>query len=528
MTTRTWFRVLLVLSLVTFALSAIALTSAQDEENVLVIAIASDVETVDPPFSTFQRSNETNYNVYDQFFQYAIVDSGEDYAIADTGTIEGSAIESWEWVDDQTLVMQVREGMTFAKSGNPVTADDFIFWYERALGTEAGTLWNVNTGSIESFEKTGDYEVTVHFTQPSPWFFYLFRDQSQAAQDSLVAQEHATADDAWAAQWLAKNDIGSGEFYIESWEPGVEIVLRANPDYWAGPAFFDRVILRIIPDSANRALLLREGEVDIATDLSTEELQALRGSDGVKVLSIPTRNQMILGFNVQQEPFDDPLVRQALSYAVPYEDIIAGVFSGNGLVSAGPIPVGGQFHDSSLWPYSLDLDQARALLEEAGLGDGFEFTLDIASGSPVTEQIAILLQDSLAQIGVTMNINPQSSSEFAEQLGTLEHQAWMRDLLWYVDDPGYTGKLFFQTGAVANWMGYSNAELDTVIDELSVTVDATRQAELAQQYQTLLIEDAPALYLAEMPFEIAMREDIQGYVQLPDNLLWYYPLSRAE
>jgi len=528
MKTPTLLRVLLILSLVTMLLGSVVLTQAQDGENVLVIAIASDIETVDPPFSTFQRSNETNYNVYDQFFKYAVADSSEGYAIADTGTIEGSAVESWEWVDDLTLVMQIREGMTFTGSGNPVTADDFIYWYERALGTEAGTLWNVNTGSIESFEKTGDYEVTVHFTQPSPWFFYLFRDQSQAPQDSRVAQEHATDSDPWAAQWLAKNAIGSGEFTIESWEPGVEMVLRANPDYWAGPAFFDEVVLRIIPNSADRALLLREGEVDIATDLSTEELEAMRGSEGVKVLSVPTRNQMIMGFNVTMEPFDDPLVRQALTYAVPYADIIAGVFNGNGLVSEGPIPVGGQYHDSSLWTYSTDLDQARALLEEAGLGDGFEFTLDIAAGSPITEQIAIILQDAFSQIGVTMNINPQSSSQFAEQLGTLEHQSWMRDLLWYVDDAGYTGKLFFQTGAVANWMGYSNPELDAVIDELSVTLDTERKAELAAEYQRLLIEDAPALYVAEMPFEIAMRDDIQGYVQLPDNLLWYYPLYRGE
>ncbi|MBE0690017.1 MAG: hypothetical protein IH587_07845, partial [Anaerolineae bacterium] len=180
------------------------------------------------------------------------------------------------------------------------------------------------------------------------------------------------------------------------------------------------------------------------------------------------------------------------------------------------------------WTYSTDLDQARALIEEAGMADGFEFTLDIASGSPITEQIAIILQDAFSQIGVTMNINPQSSSEFAEQLGTLEHQAWMRDLLWYVDDAGYTGKLFFQTGAVANWMGYSNEELDAVIDELSITLDPDRKAELAAQYQSLLIADAPALYVAEMPYEIAVRDDIHGYVQLPDNLLWYYPLYRGE
>jgi peptide/nickel transport system substrate-binding protein len=344
--------------------------------------------------------------------------------------------------------------------------------------------------------------------------------------DAAEAAAHVESDDPWATRWLAKNDIGSGEYYIERWEPGVEMVLRANPDYWDGPAFFDQVILTIVPSSADRALLLQQGEVDIATDLSADELDLMRQAEGVKVLSIPTRNQMILGFNVQKEPFTDPLVRQALSYAVPYEDILNGIFRGNGLIPEGPIPVQGQLHDSSLWPYTYDLDKAKELLTQADYADGFEFTLDIQQGVPVAEQIAVVLKDAFAQVGVDMTINPQASAVFAEQLGTLEHQAWMRDLLWYVDDPGYTGVLFFRTAAVANWMGYSNTDLDAVIDELAATLDPARKAELAADYQRLLIEDAPVLYLAEMPFEIAMREDIQGYVQLPDNLLWYYTLYR--
>ena len=140
----------------------------------------------------------------------------------------------------------------------------------------------------------------------------------------------------------------------------------------------------------------------------------------------------------------------------------------------------------------------------------------------------MVLQDTFSQIAVKLRINPQSSAIFAEQLGTLEHQAWVRDLLWYVDDPGYTGELFFKTGAVSNWMGYSNLELDEVIRQLSVTVDPARKARLAETYQKLIITDAPVVFLAEMPFEIAMREEIDGYVQLPDNLLWYYPLYRKQ
>ena len=240
------------------------------------------------------------------------------------------------------------------------------------MARQAGTEWNVNTAGITSWEKTGSHEVTLQFSRPSPWLFFLFRDQSQGPMDAIEAQANATDDDPWARLWLAKNDIGSGEYYVESWEPGVAMVLRANPDYWAGKAFFDQVVLQIVPNSANRALLLREGEVDIATGLSTDELASLEGSEGVKVLSVPTRNQMMLGLNTTMGPTADVRVRQALSYAVPYEDIIEGIFAGKSRVSAGPVPLDGQYHDSSLWPFSYDPDAARALLAEAGYADGFE------------------------------------------------------------------------------------------------------------------------------------------------------------
>jgi peptide/nickel transport system substrate-binding protein len=305
------------------------------------------------------------------------------------------------------------------------------------------------------------------------------------------------------------------------------MVLKANPNYWNTPPFFKTIVLKIVPSSATRALLLQQGAVDIATDLSTAEYDSLRTAQGVKVLDIPTRNQMVLGFNVTKPPFDNVKVRQALTYAAPYKEIVDGVFKGRAKISEGPIPVDGQFHNSSLWTYSEDLDKAKALLADAGMAKGFEFTLDIAEGAPVQEQIAVLLQDAYSKIGVTMKINKQTSADFADGLGKHTHQAWMRDLLWYVDDPGYTSVLFFKSDGVINWTSYVNKDIDSLTDQMVVTVDKTKEKALAEQYQKILINDAPTIELADMPFELAMRADITGYVQLPDNLLWYYPLKRA-
>jgi peptide/nickel transport system substrate-binding protein len=237
---------------------------------------------------------------------------------------------------------------------------------------------------------------------------------------------------------------------------------------------------------------------------------------------------MILGFNTTQAPFDKPDVRRALAWAIPYKDIVNGLFAGHALASEGPIPVQGQNHDAPLWTISTDVDKAKQMLADAGFPTGFAFTLDIDDGNPTAQQIAVVLKDSFSKIGVDMTINVQPASVFSEGLGKLSHQAWMRDLLWYVDDAGYTGELFFKTKAVANWMGYSNPDLDKIIAKLGATDDPAEKQKLADDYQNILIKDSPTVAIVDMPFEIAMRDNIQGYVQLPDNLLWYWPLKRAQ
>jgi peptide/nickel transport system substrate-binding protein len=500
----------------------------------LTIAIAGDIETVDPAFSHFQRSNEVNYNIYDQFFQYGTTDSGEGYQIYDVDTIEGRSIESWEMSEDgRSITLNVRPGMKFNKTGNPVTAEDFRYWFERSFGAEAPSLFSIQTAKIPDIaavEARGDDQLVIRFAEPSPLFFYLFRDQAQAPPDSKELAEHATAEDEWATRWATKNDAGSGPFFIERWEPGVQLVLRANEDYWAGAPYFDRVVLKIVPSSSQRVLLLQEGTVDIAQELSIDELDRLRQAEGVKVLSAPTRNQIMVGLNNTQEPFDDPRVRQALAYAVPYDEIVDSVYRGNAQTPDSVIPKTGRFHTEGLWPYTYDLDKARALLEEAGVGDGFSMNLAVQSGNPTFEELAVVIQSEFKKIGVDVQIDKQSAAVFAKGLDDRSHQAWLRDLLFYVDDPGYAGELTYKSEAVLNWVNYTNKRVDELITQMGQLWrpedDAAKQ-ELADEYQRILNEEIPALILVQTNFDVAMRDDIEGYVQNPDNLLFYYPLRRS-
>lgn len=505
---------------------------AETEEKILTIGISGDVETIDADFSHFSTSNEVNYNILDQFFLYGYTDTGEGYSMYDPKQIQGSSIESWELSDDGLeITLHVRPGTKFNQTGNPVTADDFIYYFDRGIETKSGYLWNIKNANIEKWEKIDDSTFKIIFSKPSPFFFYLFRDQSQAPVESAEMKKNATSDDPWSTKWKARNDAGSGEYYVESWTPGVEMVLAANKDYWAGAPFFDKVILKVIPSSADRALLLQQGAIDIAKDLSPNEIDQLREAEGVKILSIPTRDQYEMGLNNTMPPFDNKLVRQALSYAVPYDTIVNDVFKGRALKSQSPVAVKGNGFVPGLWPYSFDLEKAKQLLAEAGYANGFDMKLDITADAPVPEELAILIQSTFKELSINVTIDKQTSAVFAEQLDKKSHQAWITDLLWYVDDAAYTGFAFYTCDNVINWMAYCNPEVDKAIYEAAAIwkpEDQARKDELTKLMQQLIIDDAPTLMLGEVNLELAMREDIIGYVQLPDNMLWYWPLKRAE
>lgn len=510
-----------------------ASTEEVDRAHTLIIAIPGDVETIDPAFGAATRANETLKNIYDPLVHYAAEDSGEGYSRSLATEFDPALAESWEVSDDGlTIVLNLREGVTFPMTGNEFTADDFIYKVERAFGVGAGTQWLLNTAGVKSadqVEKTGDYQVTISLDSPSPIFFNLMRDQDWGLIDSQAVKEHATDDDPWATQWLAKNYAGAGEYVLENWEPGVEFAMRANDQYWGEQPYFKKVILQIIPSSTDRALLLQQGSVDVAADLSLSEMQSIEGAEGVKIVSIPSREQLVVGLNNQMEPFTDPTVRQALAYAVPYDTIVNDVYGGAAGLPQGVFPGNSEWHDSNVeWPYTTDLDKARELLAEAGYADGFEFTLAIQQGISTMEEIAVILQDSFRQIGVDMSIDKQSAAVFQEHMAKKEQPAWMRPVLAYVDDPFYMMFLSYQTGQVVNWQNYSNERIDEITDELAVTIDQEERRALSTEAQEIMTEDLPLLFLAETNRNIATREDIGGWVVDPDPLLKYAPLRRAE
>jgi peptide/nickel transport system substrate-binding protein len=515
-----------VVALVMLLACAMAATAA---EKVLVVATEGDVETLDPNFSRYPTANMANLNIYDQFFQYGRDDTGKGYYVTNVKKIEGAAIEKWEVAPDRMSVMlHVRQGVKFAKSGNEMTADDIIYWFEKGKPTNSGIQWNIDTANIAGWEKRGKYDVLIKFSKPLNLFFMLARDQCWGVVDSVEAKKHATDKDPWANEWLAKNDAGAGEYYVENWIPGVQMVLAANKNYWAGKADFDKVILKVIPDSSNRAALLKKGEVDIALGLSPDQMDELRGQPGVNVLSVPSRTEVVVILNCSIPPFNVKEVRQAVSYLVPYETILKDIYKGRALAAKSVIPTLGVYYNPQYWKYETNVAKAKDLLAKAGVPQGFEFTLNIKQGEEISSLLAVTLQSAFAKAGVRVRIREVTNAIWAEEMAKGTHQAtlWATGYLSYIDDPWYKLRGFI-SGSATNRARYNDPRIDKLYEEMQVNFEEKARTAMANQLQEILVNDAPFLWLANIPLDYVLRSDIQGFTFMQDSLLWFYPLKRA-
>ncbi len=500
--------------------------------NTLTIGVASDPQTLDPEWGQAYRANETLKNIYAQWTKYETKDSGKGYLVADlTKDPVGEAIESYTVSPNgKTVTLKMRPGAKLP-DGSPITADTFMYKTQRMLGMQAGSVFDLNILGItkpSQVKKVSDSEIKFQLPQPSPIVGPMLRDQDAGIVDPALVKEHSSSSDEWGTKWVAKNGAPTGAYVIDSYQPGTQLVLKANPSYWGEKPYFDRVVLQVVPDSDQRSQLLKNGTLDIAEELSTDAIGRLDGASGVNVVSVPSISQNQLGFVADKAPFDDKRVRQAIAYAIPYESLAQNVMGGKAQVAKGVWPQNSVWFDqSATWPYQTDPEKAKQLLAEAGKSN-VSFDVEISDADADAQALAIPVQTALRDIGVTMNIKKVPAAQFSEHLTKRSMQAWIQSGLGaYVDDPYYMAFLSWDSKAVINWYKYANPKVDQATKELSRTLDRDRRQELANTIQEQLNADVPAISLAEPNYLLPVRDDIQGVLWEPDGLLTYKTLKRA-
>ena len=499
----------------------------------LIVAMPGTVEQIDPNFTIASWSAQTVIaNIYDVLTEYETRPSPEGYVVDDTEKIVGAAARSVEVTDGgKRITYRLRDGLKF-HDGTPLDAKALKFTMDRIVNTKGvgfGYFDLAGARKVESFEATDDKTLVVHLEQPNPLAVKLLGLLNIAPVNPKLIQQHATPADPWARNWLATNPAGSGPFILERLAPTSEVVLVRNPNYWKGPATLERVIIKIIPNVADRVLSLERGSLDMITEVPPKNIAAMRNNPAVKVLSVPSRRMQIFGMNANVAPLANAKVRQALCYAMPYDTIIKQAFHGHAIRLRTGIAQGTPTYTEQ-YGYETDLTKAKALLTEAGLGNGFRTTLAIRAGFEEDEEAAVWIKSNLQKVGVTVDIDTLPLAAFVTKGRAKEHPTYINSHAYWVNDPYYTYYFLHRTGGGSSYTGYSNKEVDKLIGDYMISPDAAARAKASDRIQQLLQEDPPFCYLAQGNVNVAMRKNVQGYHFSFDatHLTRFYPMSKSQ
>ncbi|WP_454049379.1 ABC transporter substrate-binding protein [Cellulomonas sp. Marseille-Q8402] len=486
--------------------------SASGAAQPLVISLDSSVDLLDAQAWRTPAAMVATGSLVEQLIEQTYDTDG----LVRTGTteMEGALAESWDVsADGLTTTFHLREGLAFA-DGTPLTAQDVVWSYQRSLlgpGYVKALLPFAGVATPESVTAPDDATVVVTSTFASPLLAKMEAMQPLGVFSQATGEANATADDPWAGAYFRENANSSGPYTVASYDPTQQLVLEPNEHYYDQDKIANAgVTIQFVSDPSQRALLLRSGEIDLAQGIPLDQVQAMEDEDGLTVVSEASNRLEYLGFNTSEAPFDDPLVRQAVAKAVPYEDLVDQVLFGYANASTGVVPASMATHSDDAGTFEEDLDAARDLLADAGLPDGFSSTLYYKQSNAVEAAAAVLVQANLKEIGVDIDVKPLTDADFTTQTSARSLPMYLNNFLGWGADPFY--QMYYLAGSAAgtNFTSYANADLDALLQEGAATADEATRAEISAEAQQVIYDDMPFIPVYNPNWTFVVRDGVSG------------------
>jgi peptide/nickel transport system substrate-binding protein len=497
---------------------------------VLKIANTANITTWDP-VASFSTEAAYMANVYEQLLRINPPGSADAYTPL--------LAESWEVSEDGLSYMfKLRPDVKF-HDGEAMNADAVKKSIDAAQERAgASFIWL----PLDNVEVVDDLTVTFNLKWAAP--VDLIASSLYGAW--IVSPKALEAADE--TFWTDGKSYGTGPYMVESYTPDAEIVFTQNLDYWGGwqEGQYEKVVVSIVPEATTRQQMLEGGSVDLAAALPAENLATFENDPNYTVYKEPSFFNYVGFFNTLKPPLDNVKVRQALSYAIPYDDIIAIAAKGLGTQSHGPVPGGVFPWDDSVFRYSYDLEKAKALLKEAGHENGgFSIRLTYAAENATEEAFAPLIKDSFAQIGVDATIEPLAFSQQWELAKTDPNNAQDMFLLLYwptYSDAGADNMWsMFYAGAEPPYLNvtnfnlsyWKNDEYNTLMDEAGALTATDYEASKARYVEAMniLIEEAPAAFFFDTMAVFVVPKTIEGFkynLNYPFVQYFFYDLRPAK
>ena len=551
-----------VLTLLVCLSAASAVPAQSPPETRSLLFLAEDVPAglnYDGPSAAIGTSQTGYLNLMEPLIYYPYGPTENGVRRLDFTKHEGRLAESWSFdAPSLTWTLNLRHGVKSC-AGNEFTADDVIYSFQRAKSVSGAAPISWFLGSVagikgftrdvfkpgadkslgDAVEKVDDYTVKIRQSVANRLFLTTIAVYGTYPFDSKEMKAHATEADPWSHNYVnTTNNPSFGPYCVERWVKDDEFVVRANPNYYRGKAAIDRVIMKRVPQSSNRVVTMRSAQADLTQRLTAREFAGLEKARGVTVAGIFGNETLFLILNFKTPPFDNPKVRQAIAYAMPYKQITTIGYSGQARRWEGHFPTVFGGYQKPDTQYDTDLARAKALLAEAGYPDGkgleaFKDSFRLAftaERESTLGPVATVMQSALKDLGFPIELEPMPQT----QLG--DRRLVKKDLPMAISDVDksvgpdvtYTSLLFFVStaqGGVSNFTNYSNPVVDRLFVEARNELDDTKQAALLKELQNALQRDLAWVPILETETRWAFRTGLKGITWHPDNSVRFYDLS---
>ncbi|WP_375644699.1 ABC transporter substrate-binding protein [Bartonella sp. MR100HLJHH] len=513
--------------------------SAKTPANTLVMAWNLDaISTFDPAQSNDVYASEIIGNVCDNLVSTATDDPTK---------IVPSLATHWDVSGDDhstVITFHLRDGLKF-NDGRSANANDLVWGMKRivklqmanaAIFNEYGiTEQNVNDALQAVDEKT----VVMKFDKPYPAELILnnvVASRATALLDRKTIMKHEKNGDL-GNQYLKTHAACVGPYQLKSWRPGEAILLRASSHYWGQAPKLKQIVIRHVAEPGTQRLLLQKHDIDVARNLTPEDLADLQKTTDVKVEKVLVPTMMYWGFNTTNSIFAKEKVRLAMRYLIDYEGLGKKLLKGIGIPRASFIPLGnfGALDEKEGQPFKLDIQKAKQLLAEAGYPNGFEANF-LVSNTPYTLLLAQSLQDSAAQAGVRLKIERVAGTQLFSKVNARAFDTafvgWNNDS---ADPHTMASRLVYnpdnrfeaRNTAYPSWKhGYFDAKMNQKVEDALFQKDPQKRAQIYADLQRELMQKGPYAFIYQQYSVVAMTPDVKKWVWNSAPRIFYSKIEK--
>ena len=490
---------------------------AATPKDTLVVAFAfDDIISLDPAEVFEISGGELMGNTYDRLVRIDVNDPSK---------LIGDLAKRWTVSSDgKTFSFDLKEGLKFA-SGNPLTAEDVAFSLQRAVLLDKSpafilTQFGLNkTNVADKVKATGKLTLSFETDKsyaPTLVLNCLTANVAAVVDKKLVLANEKDGDLGYG--WLKTHYAGSGPLKIREWRANEIVALERNDMYWGAKAALARVIYRHVKESATQRLMLEKGDVDIARNLSPQDLDALASNKDIKTTSTPKGTVYYISLNQKNPILAKPEVREAFKWLVDYAAIGDTLIKHIGVVHQNFLPVG-LLGASTVNPYKLDVAKAKALLAKAGYPNGFKVTIDTRSIQPV-QGIVEAIQQTAKRAGIEMEIIPGDGKQVLTKYRARTHDMYIGQ--WGADywDPHTNADTFARNpdnsdDAKSKPLAWRNAwdipALTKKADAAALERDASKRKAMYLEIQDEFRKTSPFVMLFQQNEVAALRANVSGF-----------------